>query len=64
MSKNDITGDTLISKPSNDNYRNEHDRIFGKKREPERALTMEDFTKMKAEVDIYQISKVEGSGND
>lgn len=55
MSKNDITGDTLISKPSNDNYRNEHDRIFGKKREPERALTMEGFIKMKDTLDKHAV---------
>ena len=29
---NDITGDALISKQSNDNYRNNYDRIFGKKK--------------------------------
>lgn len=29
---NDITGDALISKQSNDNYRNNYDQIFGKKK--------------------------------
>lgn len=28
--KNDITGDKLISKVSNETYRNNYDRIFGK----------------------------------
>jgi hypothetical protein len=30
MSKNDITGDQLITKPASDNYREGHDRIFCK----------------------------------
>lgn len=30
-SRNDVTGDNLISKTSNDNYRNNWDRIFGNK---------------------------------
>lgn len=29
--KNDITGDTLVSKTSTDAYREGYDRIFGKK---------------------------------
>jgi hypothetical protein len=28
MSRNDITGDQLITKPASDNYRSGHDRIF------------------------------------
>lgn len=28
---NDITGDKLITKAANDNYRDNYDRIFGKK---------------------------------
>lgn len=31
MSKNDITGDSLVSKPSTEAYRNNFDSIFGKK---------------------------------
>lgn len=31
MSRNDITGDSLTSKASTDNYRDGHDRIWGKK---------------------------------
>ena len=31
--KNDVTGDSLISKSSNEKYRSEWDRIFGKKNE-------------------------------
>lgn len=29
--KNDITGDSLISKTNNESYRNNYDLIFGKK---------------------------------
>lgn len=32
-SHNEITGDALVSKRSNDNYRSNYDRIFGKKKE-------------------------------
>ena len=31
MSKNDITGDRLVSKVPSDKYRDGHDRIFGKR---------------------------------
>ena len=30
-SHNEITGDALVSKLNNDNYRDNYDRIFGKK---------------------------------
>ena len=33
---NDITGDALITKANNDNYRNNYDAIFGKKKEAEK----------------------------
>lgn len=29
---NEITGDALVSKKNNDNYRNNYDAIFGKKK--------------------------------
>lgn len=29
---NDITGDALVSRQANENYRNNYDRIFGKKK--------------------------------
>ena len=29
--RNDITGDKLITKSTNDNYRDNYDRIFGKR---------------------------------
>ena len=32
---NDITGDALVSRQSNENYRNNYDLIFGKKKKPE-----------------------------
>ena len=31
--KNDVTGDSLISKSSNEKYRSEWDRIFGKSKD-------------------------------
>jgi hypothetical protein len=31
--RNDVTGDSLVSKSSNEKYRSEWDRIFGKKKE-------------------------------
>jgi len=34
---NDITGDALVSKRSNENYRSNYDRIFGKKKEKRNA---------------------------
>jgi len=33
VSKNDITGDNLVSKKNTDSYRDNFDRIFGKKAE-------------------------------
>lgn len=35
---NDITGDKLITKSTNDNYRDNYDRIFGKKSSDAREL--------------------------
>lgn len=32
-SRNDVTGDRLISRPSDETYRNNYDLIFGKKKE-------------------------------
>lgn len=34
MSKNDITGDRLVSKQVTEAYREQHDKIFGKKDKP------------------------------
>lgn len=34
---NDITGDALVSRQANDNYRNNYDKIFGKKKEKANA---------------------------
>lgn len=34
-SRNDVTGDNLISRSNNDQYRNNWDRIFGKKEDKE-----------------------------
>jgi len=35
MSKNDITGDSIITKNTTDKYRDGWDRIFGKKKSEE-----------------------------
>jgi len=55
MSKNDITGDTLISKPSNDNYRNEHDRIFGKQLKEITRPTVKALNKITVELDKTKV---------
>ena len=34
---NDITGDALVSRLANENYHNNYDRIFGKKKENDNA---------------------------
>jgi hypothetical protein len=39
---NDITGDALITKASNDNYRNNYDLIFGKKKKDVEDVTLTD----------------------
>lgn len=36
---NDITGDALVSRQANENYRNNYDRIFGKKKEKQNVGT-------------------------
>ena len=38
--KNDMTGDTLISRASNKNYNDGWDRIFGKKSQKEKQQDM------------------------
>jgi len=38
-SHNDITGDALVSRQANENYRDNYDRIFGKKKENKNAGT-------------------------
>lgn len=50
MSKNDITGDTLISKPSTDAYVDGWDKIFGKKKFPEFSEEFNEHMKNKAVV--------------
>lgn len=32
--RNDVTGDSLVSRSSNEKFRSEWDRIFGKKEKP------------------------------
>ena len=33
--RNDVTGDTLVSRTNSDQYRSNYDRIFGKKKSKE-----------------------------
>jgi len=40
-SKNDVTGDSLVSKPTNKAYADGWDRIFGKKDKLEKKLKKE-----------------------
>jgi len=40
--KNDITGDSLVSKASNEAYRNNFDNIFGKKKEQQTVNEYDD----------------------
>lgn len=40
--KNDITGDSLVSKSSNEKFRSEWDRIFGKKKETQESENKEE----------------------
>lgn len=47
-SRNDITGDSLTSKPSNDAFRDGWDRIFGKKAE-EKPVEPETKTEEKSD---------------
>jgi hypothetical protein len=35
VAKNDITGDSIMTKTVSSSYRDNYDRIFGKKRSPE-----------------------------
>ena len=58
MSKNDITGDTLISKPNNDKYGDGYDRIFGKK--PKEELTIEHLISMSKTLAEQAVPKQRG----
>jgi hypothetical protein len=40
--RNDITGDALITKVANENYRNNYDLIFGKKNKKSADVTLTD----------------------
>lgn len=46
MSTNDITGDKIISKPSNDNYASGHELIWGKKKKSTELWTDADEKRM------------------
>lgn len=52
-SHNDVTGDALVSKRTNDNYRNNYDLIFGKKNKNAEKKESED-TNVSVETDKTQ----------
>jgi hypothetical protein len=41
-SKNDVTGDSLVSKVASEDYRKNYDNIFGKKDKPEQHKAVDD----------------------
>lgn len=53
---NDITGDALVSRQANENYRNNYDRIFGKKKEKQNVGTNADGS-------AVSVSSVSGTGS-
>lgn len=53
---NDITGDALVSRQANENYRNNYDRIFGKKKESKDVGTNADGS-------AVSVSSVSGTGS-
>jgi hypothetical protein len=66
MSKNDITGDSLVNKPLSKQGEENWDRIFGKKKEP---LSHEEFIKVMLEnEEVYkELSRMDvigQNGND
>lgn len=66
MSKNDITGDSLVNKPLSKQGEENWDRIFGKKREP---LPHEEFVKVMLEnenvyKELSRIDTIGQNGND
>lgn len=53
--KNEITGDSLITRASSEAYRSNWDKIFGKKKdkqEQEKALT--ELTQLSEELGLYE----------
>ena len=47
MSRNDITGDKLISKNNNDNYNKNYDLIFSKKEDKKKEEEKQEYFKYK-----------------
>lgn len=59
IARNDITGDSLISKSSNDAYRDGYDRIFGK------VITVwENFVKQKDGSFKWEFNHIEDGWNE
>lgn len=59
MSINDITGDALISRASSDAYRDNYDRIFGKKKlkSPTESETLRaEIERIQADAETFKYS--------
>lgn len=59
MSINDITGDALISRASSDAYRDNYDRIFGKKKlkSPSESETLRaEIERIQADAETFKYS--------
>ena len=59
---NDITGDALVSRLANENYRNNYDRIFGKKKENKDVGTDQVATADGTSVSVSVVSGTGGAG--
>lgn len=60
MSINDITGDALISRASSDAYRDNYDRIFGKKKlkSPSESETLRaEIERIQADAETFKYSQ-------
>lgn len=59
---NDITGDALVSRQANENYRNNYDRIFGKKKEKQNVGEDKLATADGTSVSVSVVSGTGGTG--
>lgn len=59
-SHNEITGDALVSKLNNNAYRDNYDRIFGKKKENDNAVGNQSVA---VNGSVVSVSSVSGTGS-
>lgn len=53
--KNEITGDSLITRASSEAYRNNWDKIFGKKKDKqEQEPSLDELTQLSEELGLYE----------